>query len=410
MKVYFIGIGGIGVSALARKHLAEGHQVSGSDRSASLITEELEKLGAEINLEQKAENITENLDLVIYTIAISPDHPELARACELNLKILSYPEALGELSRSHFTIAISGTHGKTTTTAMVAQILISAGLDPTVIVGSLLQESQSNFIAGKSKFLVVEACEYRRSFLNLSPQILVITNIETDHLDYYRDLDDIKSAFEEMKNKLPENGVLITEREYSKIRTDFKLKVPGAHNVRNAQAALAVAQALGIDYLVAVEALESFSGTWRRFELKGTIQKAHGERGARVYDDYAHHPSEIKATLSGARELVGEGKRIFAVFQPHLYSRTQQLFADFTASFSEADEVIITDIYAAREDAAKFENISGEKLAKSITNTSAKYLPDFLEIAKYLKEKTEAGDFVIIMGAGDISQVASHLL
>lgn len=406
MKVYFIGIGGIGVSALARKHLLAGDQVSGSDRASSLITDELKKLGAKIFLEQKAENIAEDLDLVIYTIAISENHPELARARELNLKILSYPEALGELSRSHFTIAIAGTHGKTTTTAMVAQILISAGLDPTVIVGSLLQESQSNFIAGKSKYLIVEACEYRRSFLNLSPQILVITNIEADHLDYYRDLADIQSAFQELQNKLPETGVLITAKEYSKIRTDFNLKIPGAHNVRNAQAALAVAQALGIDYLVAVEALENFSGTWRRFELKGTIRKAHGERGAKVYDDYAHHPSEIRATLAGAREIAK--KKIFAVFQPHLYSRTQQLFPDFTKSFADADEIIITDIYAARE--TPDPEVSGEKLAHAITDQKARYLKSFAEIADYLKEKTSAGDLVIIMGAGDISQVASHLL
>lgn len=405
MKVYFIGIGGIGVSALARKHLGEGHQVVGSDCSVSKITLELEKLGAKIFYEQKAGNILTDLDLVIYTIAIPENHPELERAKELKIKIQSYPEALGELSRSHFTIAIAGTHGKTTTTAMVAEIMLAAGLDPTVIVGSLLKNSsaswRTNFIAGKSKFLIVEACEYRRSFLNLSPQILVITNIDNDHLDYYRDLADIRSAFAELKNKLPKDGVLITEREYGKIKTDFKLQIPGAHNVRNAQAALAVADALGIDYLVAVGAAERFSGTWRRFEFKGKMKT-----GALVYDDYAHHPSEIKATLAGAKEMAK--KRIFVVFQPHLYSRTRLLFNDFTQSFAGANEVIITDIYAAREKPEP--SVSGKKLAQAVATGKARYLKNFTDIAIVLVKETKQDDLVITMGAGDISHLTDLLL
>lgn len=399
MKAYFIGIGGIGVSALARKYLVEGWEVAGSDRTSSRVTMELEKLGAKIILEQRAENITVGLDLVIHTIAIPDDHPELTRAHELGLKVQSYPEVLGELSRTHYTIAIAGTHGKTTTTAMVARIMQAAGLDPTVIVGSLLAESGTNFVAGKSNYLVVEACEYRRSFLQLSPQILVITNIDNDHLDYYRDLADIQSAFAELKSKLLSDGKLITETEYSRIKTDFVLQVPGAHNIQNAQAALAVAEVLGIDYLTAVEALESFRGTWRRFEYKGEMAT-----GARVYDDYAHHPTEIRATLAAARELAA-GNKIFAVFQPHLYSRTRLLFTELAKSFADADEIIITPIYAARE--PMDEGVSSEKLARA---AQAKYLATFTEIADHLKQETKRGDLVIIMGAGDISGLPERLL
>lgn len=436
MKVYLIGIGGIGVSALARKYLGEGQEVLGSDRASSRVTRELVSLGAIIFPEQKSENITADLDLVIYTIAISPDHPELIRARELGLKIMSYPEALGELSRTHFTIAVAGTHGKTTTTAMLAELALAARLDPTVIVGSLLTVSGSNFIAGRSDLLIVEACEYRRSFLRLSPRILLITNIETDHLDYYRDLADIQDAFGKLAGKLPAAGALICDKtdthlrpviratestgckivDYRKIKTDLKLPVPGAHNIKNAQAALAVAAELRLPYQTALEALENFAGTWRRFEFKGQTRS-----GADVYDDYAHHPSEIRATLSGAREILAGRqeergratgrKKIFAIFQPHLYSRTKQLLADFAASFADADEVIITDIYAAREQLDP--EISGEKLAqasKNKTGRSARYFKNFAEIVDFLKQETKAGDLIITMGAGDIGQVAELLL
>lgn len=410
-KAYFIGIGGVGVSALARKYLLEGWQVSGSDRSASHVTEELEKLGVKINYQQVAENIVPDLELVIYTIAVTDTHPELARARELSLKLQSYPEALGELTKSHFTVAVSGTHGKTTTTAMIAKICVDAGLDPTVVVGSFLLDQQSNFVAGKSKLLIVEACEYRRSFLNLQPQIIVITNIDNDHLDYYKDLAEIKSAFNEFAAKLPADGKLITEKEYRKITTDFKLKIPGAHNVRNAQAALAVAEALGVAYLSAVRSLESFTGTWRRFEYKGSLPN-----GAKVYDDYAHHPSEIRATLAGARE-VAQGK-LWAVFQPHLHSRTKLLWADFVNSFADADQVILAPIYAARSAAAgareqEDEKVSSEQLARAVgerTGKPARYLATFADIAKVVKTEAGPNDLVLIMGAGDISELSTHLL
>lgn len=407
MKVHFIGIGGIGVSALAREYLHERHQVSGSDQAASLITAELEKLGAKIFPEQKAENVSPDFDLVIYTIALTDHHPELEQARKLKIKIQSYPEALGELSRRYFTIAVAGTHGKTTTTAMIAKICLDAGLDSTVIVGGLLYDplgKRSNFIAGRSKYLIVEACEYRRSFLHLAPQMLIITNIDADHLDYYRDLADIESAFGELKSTLPLDGTLITEKEYLKIKTDFKLKIPGAHNLKNAQAAIAAVLSLGINYSTAVRSLEGFPGTWRRFEFRGKMSS-----GALVYDDYAHHPTEIRATLAGAREIV-DGK-IFAVFQPHLYSRTRQLFGNFAESFADADEVIITDIYAAREPLDK--TISGRQLAEAVRGRNGRpvlYFAGFADIAEHLKQKAVAGDLVVTMGAGDISRLADLLL
>lgn len=400
-QLYCIGIGGVGVSALARKYLNDGWKVSGSDRARSRMTSELEKLGVEIFFEQKAENITPDLNLVIYTIAVSENQTELVQARELGIRTLSYPEALGELSRDYFTVAVAGTHGKTTTTAMLAKICIAAGREPTVIVGSLLADGGSNFIPGKSDLLIVEACEYRRSFLNLDPKILIITNIDNDHLDYYRDLEDIKSAFTEFSKRLPPDGTLITEREYSKIKTDFKLKVPGLHNVHNAQAALSAAAALGVNYLTAIEALENFSGSWRRFEYKGKM-----ENGALVYDDYAHHPTEIRAAIAGAKEIAK--KKVFVAFQPHLYSRTKSLFNDFATSFTDADEVMVSPIYAAREHEDK--DVSSGKLAEAIGLDKARFLENFDEIATYLKQKTSPGDLVITMGAGDISELAKLLL
>ncbi len=399
MKVHFIGIGGIGVSAIARMMLAAGQTVTGSDQSESLVTEELAKLGATIFGHHHADNVSADVDLVVYTIALAVDNPELIKAKSLDVPVLSYPEMLGRISADKYTIAVAGTHGKTTTTAMLAQIFIAAGLDPTVIVGSLFKDSQSNFIAGKSKYLIVEACEYRRSFLNLNPKILVITNIDNDHLDYYKNLADIQSAFAELAAKVPADGRVITETEYRQVPLPIELPMPGEHNQRNAQAAIAAAKAVGIDEGLARRALAKFSGTWRRFEYKGETKT-----GAKVYDDYAHHPTEIAATLAGARAVFPD-KKITIVFQPHLYSRTKLLFDDFTKSFSGADEVIILPIYAAREPADP--SITSERLAKAI---GGRYLPSLAEAATYLTAHTGPTDLVVIMGAGDISRLADSLL
>ena len=426
MKVHLVGIGGIGVSALARMFLGEGPPaggVSGSDRDPSPITEELARLGVKIFFGHRAENLPPDADLVIYTIAVPPDNPELLAAKRLGIKTLSYPEALGEISARKFTIAVAGTHGKTTTTAMLAKIFIDAGLDPTVIVGSILPTQKSNFIFGRSKYFIVEACEYRRSFLNLSPRILVITNIDNDHLDYYRDLADIESAFAELAGKLPADGALVCDRNDERLKsvllntrcltfdyrqlptTDLKCSVPGGPNKRNAQAALAVAAVVGIDQSVARRSLETFSGTWRRFEFKGRTAG-----GALVYDDYAHHPTEIRATLAGARELFPDQK-IVVIFQPHLYSRTKLLLNDFATSFHGADQVIVLPIYAAREpfDAS----ISAEILAEAITKQGvpARAVSGFESASNYLQNlKPNPYNLILTMGAGDIFQLAENLV
>lgn len=392
------------MSAIARMMLLEGAEVTGSDQSSSPVTDELIRLGVRINFEHKKENVEEGVTLVIYTIAIPADNPELVEARARGIKCQTYPEFLGELSRQKFTIAISGTHGKTTTTAMVAQILIEAGLDPTVVIGSfLLNEggSRTNFIAGKSKYLVVEACEYKRSFLNLSPKILVITNIDADHLDYYKDLDDIKSALAEMSAK---SEKVITEKNYIKLSTlNLSLLVTGTHNVRNAQAALAVAETLGIDREVAIKALNNFRGTWRRFEFKGEFNQAI------IYDDYAHHPTEICATISGARELYPT-KRLIILFQPHLYSRTKQLLGDFAVSLALADMVLVGPIYAARE--PEDCTISHQILTAEINKVKsiARAINSFAEAEKLLRAELKNGDLLLTMGAGEAYKVGENLL
>lgn len=402
-KIYFIGIGGIGMSAIARMLLGEGKEVYGSDRSESLVTDELVKLGAKIVYEQKAENITPDIDLVIYTIAIPEDSPELKKARELGIECKTYPEMLGLISADKFTIAVAGTHGKTTTTAMIAEIMIEAGLDPTVIVGSLLK-SGTNFIAGKSKYLVVEACEYRRSFLNLHPTLAVVTNIDSDHLDYYKDLADIKNAFDQFLAQ-SENKIIDYQKYLSKVPD---LLVPGEHNRLDAAAALAVADFLHIDEAVAQKALAKFTGTWRRFEYKGQIKK-----GALVYDDYAHHPTEISASLQGAREFMkkkGLEGRLIVAFQPHLYSRTKLLKGDFAESLSKADEVILAPIYAARE--PNDPEINSDLLADLTRdkNPNVVSLKSLGEITDYLIGRGQVGDLIVVMGAGDISQIAQNLV
>ncbi len=420
MKVHFIGIGGIGISAIARMLLAEGMEVSGSDQAAGQVTAELEKLGAKIAIGHRAENVPAGVGLVVYTIAITQDNAEWLRARDLGVELVSYPEYLGRISASKFTIAVAGTHGKTTTTAMVAEILVAAGLDPTVIVGSFLKGQKSNFIAGKSDLLVVEACEYRRSFLNLSPRILIITNIDNDHLDYYTDLADIQRAFIELVEKLPPDGLLITRLEdpvlapvvaasrvrvldYERLAEEFSLKVPGAHNRANAKAALAVAAELHVPYERAMVALESFAGTWRRFEFRGELSS-----GAKVYDDYGHHPTEIRATLEAARSL--NPKRLIVVFQPHLYSRTKKLFADFVTSLSLADLVYLAPIYAAREPVDP--SVTSEQLAEALAagGRPAKVYDRLETIAEILKAESVSGDVIITMGAGDVVKVADLLV
>jgi len=425
MKVHFIGIGGIGVSALAQYYLEKGHQVSGSDLNSSEITEFLRVKGARIYIgPQLARTVLANIDLVIYSPAVQKNNPELMAAKKLGIKCQSYPEALGELTKKYFTIAVSGTHGKSTTTAMIALILIRAGLDPTVIVGTKLKEfKNSNCRVGKSNYLVIEADEHFASFLNYWPKIIVLTNIEADHLDYYKNLQNILKTFKEYISHLPKDGVLIFNKNDKNILEITKnyigdtygfsgkqneakkikniLKIPGEHNVYNALAALTLARVLKIPDKVTYKTLSEYKGAWRRFEIKKL-------RSITVVSDYGHHPTQIRATLKAAREKWPK-RKIWLVFQPHQHQRTFYLFKDFVMVFKKAllkhwvNKCIITDIYgvAGREKKEIRKKVNSEKLVKAINKKDAIYLPK-QKILNYLKKNLGGGEVVIIMGAGDI--------
>ena len=415
-SVHFIGIGGIGVSAIARLMVVMGKTASGSDINHSPITDELEKLGIKIYLGQNPENITSNMDLVIHTIAVKENNPELLAVKNLGIQTVTYPEMLSVLSKDMYTIAVSGTHGKTTTTAMIAKIFIDLKLDPTVIVGSILKDYNSNLIVGKSNYFIVEACEYQRSFLNLHPNILIITNIDLDHLDYYKDLPDIQSAFRELALRIPKDGAVIcnpgdervmpviqglacTIVDYTTFIHDLKLNIPGNHNRQNAGASLAVSDFVHIDPALAQQSLMDFSGTWRRFDLKGKTS-----HGTAIYDDYAHHPKEIVSALSGMKEMYPDLHRV-AFFQPHLYSRTKEHLDDFSQAFNDVDEVYILPIFAARE--TKDESINSEMLVEKILQTGKKvsYVKNFDEALVYIKKLGE-NVVVINIGAGDIYKLS----
>ena len=420
-RVHMIGIGGIGMSALARLFVHEKKNVSGSDRAPSVVTEGLEALGVRIVYEQVAENITNDIELVVYTAAMSGTHPELVAARAQNIPTLTYFEALGGCVNPYYLIAVAGTHGKTTTTAMMTDIFEAAGKDPTAVIGSLRATTKSNFRAGKSKYAIVEACEFGRHFLSLAPTVLVITNIEAEHLDYYKDLADVQSAFHELAMKVPSDGYIVADMGNRVVmealvgvpakvvdyRLYIDLAVPmhaiGLHNRVNAAAATAVAVSEGIALADAKKAAGEFAGTWRRFERKGIMKN-----GALVYDDYGHHPTEIRVTLRAAREHFSD-KKIIVAFHPHLYSRTKLLFDDFVHAFADADEVFLAPIYAARE--VDDGSISSEMLAEALRKTGkhALALPDFASITTALEERSDADTLIITMGAGDIFKVADTL-
>jgi UDP-N-acetylmuramate--alanine ligase len=418
--IYFVGIGGIGISAIARMFMLQGKNVSGSDRAESPITSALAKEGAEVFLEHNPAHIPPDADLLIYSVAVPEDNPERSEARKRGIPELSYPQVLGIISKEKKTIAVAGTHGKTTTTAMLSRVFVKQGLEPTVIVGSLLKEGGSNFLGGAGKHLIVEACEYKRSFLNLTPDVLIITNVEEDHLDYYKDLADIQSAFRELAFRIPKGGVLICDAEspnlkqvvdglsvkvvdYKKVNVQGPLSMPGEHNVYNAQASVAAAVEEGLDVSLAWGAVSTFEGTWRRFERKGITAS-----GAVVYDDYAHHPTEIRATLEGFRETF-PGKKLIVVFQPHLYSRTTSFLSDFVSSLAGADEIFVLPIYAARE--ADDGLVSHMKMSEEINKlgTKAKHLNSFAEAEGVLKEFGD-DSVIITMGAGDVYKVGEAIL
>ena len=409
------------MSALARFFVSEKKQVSGSDRSLTPITEALQKEGVTIFIEQVPENISDDIQLVVYTEAMSKDHPEMVAAARLQVPMVNYFEALGLAMNPYYLIAISGTHGKTTTTAMLTDIFEAVEKDPTAIIGSLRAKTKSNFRAGKSKYAIVEACEYKRDFLYLKPDVLIITNVEFEHTDYYKDLADVQSAFRELVEQINENGVVVANTkdpallpilEDAPVRVldymeflemGLTLKQPGMHNRQNAAAALAVADREKLDMDGAKAAVASFTGTWRRFEYKGEF------KGAPVYDDYAHHPTEIKATLSGVRELYPD-KRIVAVFEPHTFTRTDSLFDEFAKAFSYADEVLVLPIYAAREENKS--GVSSRELAvKALEyNHNVFYMPTYEAVIATLKDTTTKEDVIIILGAGPITRLADDLM
>ena len=398
MKVHFIGIGGIGVSALAQYYLAKGHEVTGSDLVSSEITELVEGKGAKL-----VKNTPKDVDLIIHTPAAKPEPVK-------GVKLLSYPEALGELTKEYFTIAVSGTHGKSTTCSMIALILIKAGFDPTVIVGTKLKEfGNSNFRAGKSKYLVIEADEWNFSFLNYWPKIIVLTNIEAEHLDTYKDLDHILKTFKEFISHLPKDGVLVDAREYDLKQEDARklkqvLKVPGDHNIYNALAALNAARELGVSDEISFQALSEYQGVWRRFETEQAELK---EKKFTLVHDYAHHPTEVGATLKAGQEKF-PNKKIWCVFQPHQYQRTFHLFDNFVKALSETeiDKLIVTDIYdvAGREKGEIKKKINSSKLVKKINKPWIEYLARD-KIKSYLEDNLEQEQVLIIMGAGDVYKI-----
>ncbi len=425
-KIYFIGIGGIGISAIARLLLLEGKKVSGSDISLSEVTDELVNEGAIIIEGQSLDDIPIDTELIIFTAAIEVADQDLYKKIKkLNIPSLSYSEALGIISSSKKTIAISGTHGKTTTTAMIAKILMEAKIDPSVIIGSMFLETKTNYVAGLGEYLVVEADEYRRSFLSLHPYILIINNIDADHLDYYKDLADVQSAFYELAMRVPSDGLIICNTEdlnvkpvikdvkckiidYTKINFNgVTLKFPGEHNRQNAKVALTVAEALGVEEQLAKKALSNFSGTWRRFEYKGKMKNE-----ALVYDDYAHNPQKVEAVIAGTREMY-PNKKIIVVFQPHLFSRTKILLREFSRVFNVADKIILLSIYPARE--AFDPSVSSEILANEIIKFSGKIngevdVKNKEEVLREVEKITDKNSIVLFIGAGDIYKLSEQLI
>lgn len=441
MRIHFIGIGGIGISALAKYYLAKGVQVSGSDLEDSEIIQSLKDLGAKIFIgPQKPENLPSNLDLVIYSLAIPENNPELKKAIQQDIAVKSYPQALGELTKKYFTIAIAGTHGKSTTGAMVAHILIEGGLDPTVILGTKLKKlGNSNCRVGESKFLVIEADEYREAFLNYWPKIMAITNIEEEHLDFYKNLGNILKAYRSFISHLPPEGKVIINQEDPNslnVSKEFKekviyfsmdqpeaekirsaLSIPGEYNVYNGLAAFKIAQALDIPSSTIIKALSEYPGAWRRFDLSKLRLEG---KDLIIINDYAHHPTEIKAVLKAARKKY-PSRKIWAIFQPHQYQRTFYLFDDLVQVFKQTldsgdlelniDKLIITDIYKVpgREKKSGKQKVSSKQLVEEIKDSRAIHLSSLKKTEDFLSKNLTGGEVVIIMGAGNIYKLEQAL-
>ncbi len=447
VHIHFIGIGGVSMSGLARILQSRGFSVSGSDRDASEATQALEARGIPVAIGQRAENIRPGIDAVVYTAAIHPDNPELAAAREAGLPLLTRAQLLGQIMRLYgCSAAVAGTHGKTTTTSMLSEILLAADLDPTLSVGGVLPSIGGNVRVGGDRYFVAEACEYTNSFLEMFPDVAIILNVDADHLDFFKDLDDIRRSFARFASLVPAEGTLVINKEIpdwqaltegavcrivtfgqdpeadyypSEIRFDdlghpafllnrkqgqaqpIALSVPGIHNVLNACAAIAAADVLGVDPAVSAAAASAYRGTDRRFQIISQ------EGGVTVVDDYAHHPTEIAATLRAAREF--PHTRIVCAFQPHTYSRTKALLPEFAEALSMADEVFLAPVYAARETdtlGVSSETLAGEIRGKGHACTA---FPDLESLREYLQKNCRKGDLLITMGAGNIGKIAPEL-
>ncbi|MDO8470815.1 MAG: UDP-N-acetylmuramate--L-alanine ligase [bacterium] len=425
MKIHCVGIGGIGISALAQYYLAKRWKVSGSDLMPSEITDLLKKKGAKISIGPHVKkNVPKDADRIVFSPAVSNNNPELKGA----KRVMSYPQALGELTKEFTTIAVSGTHGKSTTSSMIGLLLQNAGLDPTVIVGTKLKEfGGSNFRMGKGKYLVIEADEHFASFLHYRPRMIVLTTVEEDHLDYYKNLNSILSTFKKYLSLLPKDGIVVANgddpnvkrivgkrkanwyslRQKEAQKVSQSMAIPGKHNVSNGLAVLAVARALGIPDKIAYRTLSRYQGSWRRFE----IFKVSHPKPFTLLSDYGHHPTEIKVTVDAAKQK-WPGKKIWLVFQPHQYQRTYYLWDDFVRVLSAVpvQKLILCDIYdvAGREEGSTKKRVSSAKLAKAI-GTRALYIPTLPEVRTYLKKNLKGGEIVMVMGAGDIYSLALAL-
>ena len=437
-KIHFVGIGGIGMSGIAEILINQDFEVSGSDLHLTEVTKRLEELGAKIYKGHSAENV-KDADVLVYSSAVIPDNAEVRAAANRNIPIIKRAEMLAETMRMQYGIGIAGTHGKTTTTSMVGLTLTEGGIDPTIIVGGKLSGlGGTNARLGNGEFIVVEADEFDRTFLKLTPTIAAITTLESEHLDTYKDLDDIKTAFIEFANKVPFYGFVVVcldepalqeiipfinktiftygttaqadvravDIEYEGFKSHFtvihkakelgkiKLNIPGVHYVKNSLVAVTIGMELGIDFNIIKKALEKFTGVYRRFETKY-------KNDILVLDDYAHHPTETSATLAGIR--AAWDRRLIAVFQPHLYSRTKDFYKDFGRSFLNSDVFICTDIYPARE--KSIEGVTGEMIAnitKKYGHKDVHYIPDKKDVPKKLMDLKKKNDIIITMGAGDI--------
>ncbi len=449
MHIHCLGIGGIGVSAIAQILHKRGERVTGNDAEASNITSHLQKNGIPVDIAHETESIVkQNPDLIIHSLALEENHPAIRLARRKKIPTLSYPEAVGKLTREFFTIAICGTHGKSTITAMIAKTLIENNFDPTVIVGTKLKElNGQNYRVGKSKILVLEACEYKRAFLNYHPRVIVLHTLDPDHLDYYRDYNDYLQAFGHFAIRLPNDRYFFANLDDEDVHqtlqllqnkkfpphnlftyssryasSDFylmgekiiqrnarvgelKLKIPGQHNRNNALAAFAVGAILGIAPTNILKSLNRYEGAFRRFEVKGKLGKT------LFIDDYAHHPVEIQATLQAAREKFPKEK-ICVVFQPHQYNRTKNLLKEFAASFEKADSVIIPNIYEVRDRKEDTAAVSTEKLVKEIRkrHRHVENGNGLEKTAEWLKKHAKKFDVVFTMGAGDVWKIAEKVL